>query len=151
MLGLGSVLISAVEGGRDPIDRTQRVPWGEDRAAGQEASLPWPGRLPSPAPSVLLDPPTPATVLDATGHPVVITERGAVLRSPAQVGVGGEPPVAVTSWAGPWPVDERWWDPTSSARVARLQLVDVHGRAFLMAGEMARDQQPRWSLEGVYD
>jgi protein ImuB len=151
MLGLGSVLVPVVEGGRGPVDRTQLVPWGEDRAAVREPTQPWPGRLPSPAPSVLIDPPTPVQVLDETGAPVVITERGGVLRAPARLGVGDHSPVAVTSWAGPWPVDERWWDPAESARVARLQLVDVRGRAYLVAGEMRRDCDPLWSLEGVYD
>jgi protein ImuB len=151
MLGLGSVVVPVVEGGRGPIDRTQLVPWGEDRAVSREATQPWPGRLPSPAPSVLIDPPTPVQVLDETGQAVVITDRGGVRRPPARLGVGNDSPVVVTSWAGPWPVDERWWDPAQSARVARLQLVDVHGRAYLVAGEMRNDCSPRWSLEGVYD
>jgi protein ImuB len=151
MLGLGSVVVPAVEGGRGPIDRTQLVPWGEDRVPTREPMQPWPGRLPSPAPSVLIDPPAPVQVLDETGHPVVITERGGLLRPPVRLGVGREFPVAVTSWAGPWPVDERWWDPAESTRVARLQLVDVRGRAYLVAGEMHRADPPRWSLEGVYD
>lgn len=151
MLGLGAVVVPVVEGGRGPVDRTQLVPWGEDRVQAREPTQPWPGRLPSPAPSVLIDPPARVQVLDETGQSVVITERGGVLRAPARFGVGNDQPVAVTSWAGPWPVDERWWDPSSSARVARLQLVDVRGRAYLVAGEMRRDSEPRWSLEGVYD
>lgn len=151
MLGLGSVVVPVACGGRGPLDRTQLVPWGEDRTAAHEPAQPWPGRLPSPAPSVLIDPPSPVQVLDEGGQPVVITERGAVLRAPARLGVGNEAPVAVTSWAGPWPVDERWWDPASSVRVARLQLVDVRGRAYLVAGEMTGDAGPQWALEGVYD
>jgi protein ImuB len=151
MLGLGSVVVPVVEGGRTPLDRTQLVPWGEDRLATREPSQPWPGRLPSPAPSVLIDPPSPVQVLDDSGHPVVVTERGAVVRPPARLGIGNDAPVEVTSWAGPWPVDERWWDPASSARVARLQLVDVRGRAYLVAGAMTREANPQWALEGVYD
>jgi protein ImuB len=151
MLGLGSVLVPVLEGGRGPIDRTQFVPWGEDRAPAREPMQPWPGRLPSPAPSVLIDPPASVAVLDETGGPVVITERGGVLRPPTRLGVGDDPPVAVTSWAGPWPADERWWDPAQSARVARLQLVDVRGRAYLVAGEMHRERPPQWTLEGIYD
>ncbi len=91
---------------------------------------------------MLIDPPAPVQVLDETGQPVVVTERGGVLRPPARLGVGDDPPVAVTSWAGPWPVDERWWDPAESTRVARLQLVDVRGRAYLVAGEMRRAGSP---------
>ena len=151
MLGLGSVVVPVVEGGRGPVDRTQLVPWGEDRAATRAPDQPWPGRLPSPAPSVLIDPPAAVAVLDEIGQPVVITERGGVIRPPARLGVGNDPPVAVTSWAGPWPVDERWWDPGQSTRVARLQLVDARGRAYLVAGEMRRTDAPRWSLEGIYD
>jgi protein ImuB len=154
MLGLGAVVVPVVEGGRAPLDRTRLVPWGQDRAVVRDPVQPWPGRLPSPAPSVLINPPTQVAVLDQAGQPVVVTERGAVHRPPAQLGVGTAAPVAVTSWAGPWPVDERWWDPTSNARVARLQLVDVRGRAYLVVGEMTRDGHevgPRWFLEGVYD
>jgi protein ImuB len=151
MLGLGSVVVPVVEGGRGPIERTQFVPWGEDRAQLREPTHPWPGRLPSPSPSVLIDPPAPVQVLDGTGQPVVVTERGGVMRPPARLGVGDDPPVAVTSWAGPWPVDERWWDAAESTRIARLQLVDVRGRAYLVAGEMRRAGSPRWCLEGVYD
>jgi protein ImuB len=151
MLGLGSVVVPVACGGRAPLDRTQFVPWGEDRPAIREPSQPWPGRLPSPAPSVLLDPPSPVQLLDEGGQSVLVTDRGALLRPPARLGVGSEPPVAVMSWAGPWPVDERWWDPATSARVARLQLVDVRGRAYLVVGEMSRDTGSRWALEGVYD
>jgi protein ImuB len=151
MLGLGSVVVPVVGGGRSPSDRTRFVPWGEDRVLTRDPSQPWPGRLPSPAPSVLIDPPSPARVLDEGGQPVRVSDRGAVLRPPRLLGLGAQPPVAVTSWAGPWPVDERWWDPATSSRVVRLQLVDIHGRAYLVAGEMTRDQAPRWALEGVYD
>jgi protein ImuB len=151
MLGLGSVVVPVVEGGRAPTDRTQYVAWGEDRTPSREPSLPWPGRLPSPAPSVLIDPPSPAQVLDEGGAAVRVSERGAVVRPPARLGFGGSPPVVVTSWAGPWPVDERWWDPAMHSRVVRLQLVDVHGRAYLVAGEMGHADGPRWALEGVYD
>jgi protein ImuB len=151
MLGLGSVVVPVVEGGRAPADRTKFVPWGEDRLAQREPSMPWPGRLPSPAPSVLIDPPSPIRLLDDGGQPVLVSERGAMLRPPALLGIGAGAPVAVTSWAGPWPVDERWWDPATSSRVVRLQLVDVRGRAYLVLGEMTRADDPTWALEGVYD
>jgi protein ImuB len=121
------------------------------RVSGRNPDDPWPGRLPSPAPSVVLDPPTPVRLLDGTGRSVVVSERGAVTHPPARLGIGQRSLVPVASWAGPWPADERWWDPVSAARVARVQLVDVHGRAYLLAGEMAGDREPRWVLEGIYD
>ncbi|HTR70768.1 MAG TPA: DNA polymerase Y family protein [Mycobacteriales bacterium] len=151
MLGLGGVVLPVVDGGRGPTDRTRLVPWGEERTPVREPTGPWPGRLPSPAPSVLITPPSPVEVVDETGHPVVVTERGAVLRPPARLRTETTGSAAVISWAGPWPVDERWWDPEQCARVARLQLVDLYGRAYLVVGEMARACPPRWFLEGVYD
>jgi protein ImuB len=66
--------------------------------------------------------------------------------------MGGDTPVAVTSWAGPWPVDERWWSPEAARRVVRCQIVDVRGRAYLVTGTMPTDDQPpRWQVDAVYD
>jgi protein ImuB len=151
MLGLGGVVRPVVAGGRGPAQRTQLFPWGEEGELTRCPDDPWPGRLPSPSPSVVLDPPWPVRVLDATGRSVVISDRGAIARPPARLGLDREASVPVTSWAGPWPVDERWWDPASAARVARIQLVDVNGRAYLVAGEMSATAEPRWLLEGIYD
>ncbi|HVT21827.1 MAG TPA: DNA polymerase Y family protein [Mycobacteriales bacterium] len=159
MLGFDGVLAPAVVGGRGPAQRTQLLPWGlcapgtegEGRDAARRADQPWPGHLPAPAPSVVLDPPAPIELLDAGGRAVVVGDRGALLRPPSRIGWGREAPVEVTSWAGPWPADERWWDPASAVRVARMQLVDARGRAYLVAGEMAAQSRPRWVLEGIYD
>jgi protein ImuB len=147
LLGHGSVLTPVVDGGRDPLRRTRLVPWGDDPVATHSPEQPWPGRLPAPAPSVLIDPPRPVQVLDEAGHPVIVTDRGVVPMPPARFESGNDA-VAVTSWAGPWPVDERWWAPDSAGRVARFQLVDVHGRAYLVAYEMSAR---RWTLDAVYD
>jgi protein ImuB len=163
MLGFDGVLAPAVTGGRGPAQRTQLLPWGvgpletqgEERTLTRRADEPWPGRLPAPAPSVVLDPPAPIDLLDAGGRPVVVGERGAVLRPPSRLGLRRESPVVVMSWAGPWPADERWWDPRSAVRVARMQVVDEKGRAYLVAGVMPaggpNGAEPRWVLEGIYD
>jgi protein ImuB len=155
LLGHGSVLTPVLDGGRDPRQRTKLVPWGDEPAPTRSPQQPWPGQLPAPAPSVLLDPPRPAQVLDDTGRPVVVSERGTVPRPPARFGLGGERPVAITSWAGPWPVDERWWNPDAARHVVRCQLVDVRGRAYLVSGTMTTDgtgaPTGTWQVEAVYD
>ncbi|HVW80285.1 MAG TPA: DNA polymerase Y family protein [Mycobacteriales bacterium] len=151
MLGFEGVLAPSVTGGRGPAQRTLLTPWGEERAPARSVEHPWPGRLPSPAPSVVLNPPAAIDLLDVSGRPVVVGERGAVLRPPTRLRLGREAPAGVTSWAGPWPADERWWDPSSAVRIARMQVVDETGRAFLVAGEMASGDAPRWVLEGIYD
>jgi protein ImuB len=151
LLGHGSVRTAAVQGGRTPGQRTQLVPWGDAPEPVRSPAAPWPGRLPAPAPSVLIDPPRPIRVLDAAGHPVTVTERGAVPMPPTSLGLDGGNALAIEAWAGPWPYDERWWDAASAQRCARFQLVDARGRAYLVRCTLGRDASPGWALEGVYD
>jgi protein ImuB len=148
LLGHGSVLTPVLEGGRDPGQRTRLVPWGDEPTPLHSPEQPWPGRMPAPAPSVLLDPPRPAQLLDAARRPVVVTDRGAMPSPPALFGLGTDL-TAVSSWAGPWPVDERWWSPDSARRVVRCQIVDVRGRAYLVTGTMSPD--PSWQVDAIYD
>jgi protein ImuB len=153
LLGHGAVLAPVLDGGRDPGQRTRLVPWGDEPEPMRSPEQPWPGRLPAPAPTVLLDPPRPAQVLDDAGRPVVVTLRGVVPHPPARFGLRGEQPVAITSWAGPWPVDERWWsaadeDGRGARHVVRCQLVDVRGRAYLVTCSMPDGQ---WQVEAIYD
>jgi protein ImuB len=149
LLGHGSVLTPVLDGGRDPGQRTRLVPWGDEPTPLRSPEQPWPGQLPAPAPSVLLDPPRPAQLLDAARRPVLVTERGAMPAPPALFGMGSDV-TAVSSWAGPWPVDERWWSPDSARRVVRCQIVDVRGRAYLVTGTMGADA-PRWQVDAIYD
>ncbi|MEO6886259.1 MAG: DNA polymerase Y family protein, partial [Jatrophihabitantaceae bacterium] len=153
LLGHGSVLTPVLDGGRDPFQRSRLVPWGDEPIPTRSPQQPWPGRLPAPAPSVLFDPPRPAQVLDATGRPVSVTDRGAMPLPPMQFAMGDERPVAVTAWAGPWPVDERWWNAEHARHVVHCQIVDVRGRAYLVSGTMPgdHDERPRWQVEAVYD
>ncbi len=175
LLGHGSVLTAVAEGGRDPAERTRLVPWGDERTAVAGPERPWPGRLPAPAPSVLFDPPRPVLVCDEAGRPVTVTERGAVPAPPARLTIGATP-VQITAWAGPWPVDDRWWDTATPGRPgrqphrrARFQLVDLRGRAYLATCTLpgapagtapspsttpatpATSGAPSWTLDAVYD
>ena len=38
----------------------------------------------------------------------------------------------MAAWAGPWPVEERWWDTDAARRLARFQVVGADGRAWLL-------------------
>jgi len=51
-------------------------------------------------------------------------------------------------WAGPWPVDERWWDPEPSrtGRTARAQVLLDESQALLLCY-----RQRRWYVEGSYE
>jgi protein ImuB len=49
-------------------------------------------------------------------------------------------------WAGPWPVDERWWDPAVAQRAARAQVLLDEPRALLLICA-----EGIWTVEGVYE
>ena len=131
LLGPEAVLTAVESGGRGETDQLRLVPWGDERVPTHPVEPPWPGRLPQPTPATVYPLPLPTQVLDATGEAVGVTARLAVTAAPAWVVIGGEA-CEVTGWAGPWPVDERWWDGAEARRVARFQMLLADGRALLV-------------------
>ncbi len=122
---------------------------GAGRRAGRGRAVaepPWPGRIPPPSPAVVLPTPLPADVRDAAGEPVVVSARLAVSAAPARLTVGDGRPAEITGWAGPWPVDERWWAPAEARRRARFQVCLADGAALLLAVEGGM-----WLVEAIYD
>ncbi|ADL48008.1 DNA polymerase Y family protein [Micromonospora aurantiaca (nom. illeg.)] len=122
---------------------------GAGRRAGRGRAVaepPWPGRIPPPSPAVVLPTPLPADVRDAAGEPVVVSARLAVSAAPARLTVGDGRPAEITGWAGPWPVDERWWAPAEARRRARFQVCLADGAALLLAVEGGQ-----WLVEAIYD
>lgn len=102
--------------------------------------------MPAPHAAVVLRRPLPVEVLDADGAPVGVDGRGMVSAPLAQLSSGGAAPVSVEGWAGPWVLDERWWDPVAHRRRARFQVVLADGSAHLLAIEAGT-----WWLEATYD
>ena len=108
---------------------------------------PWPGRVPAPAPAVVAPAPVAVEVLDDDGMPLGVTGRGLPTGDPARLRLAGSRRwVEVEAWAGPWPVEERWWDPAGDSRRARLQVVDADGVARLLALDGGQ-----WWVLAVYD
>lgn len=136
----------------DPSEVPTAPPAVARRAGAPSEAPPWPGRLPAPSPTLLVDPPRPVEVDDAAGQPVEVDGRGelrgtpATLRSvPDRPGAALDRPMRIVAWAGPWPVDERWWDPAERRRQARMQVVTEHGDALLLARH-----DRRWWLTAVH-
>jgi protein ImuB len=146
MLGHESVTHPMLAGGRSPGDRVVLVPFGDVREARLPADRPWPAGIPPPAPATVYPAPVPAQVIDASGAPVTVTGRAVVSASPDALTTGDGPWLAITAWAGPWPVTERWWDEEHASRRARFQLVTGDGIGWLAAVE-----QGRWQIEARYD
>ena len=165
-----AVTVPVWNGGRLPADRYRWVPAsnvdldGRARAVssagtGSGPSGPWPGALPAPSPSTVFADPYPAEVLDDVGQPVQVSGRGVVSAPPAQFRLmsgdeasGWRPGRTrdIAAWAGPWPIDERWWEPEGHRRLARFQVIteDPAGdqRGYLVVAE-----HRRWWVAALYD
>lgn len=146
MLGHGAVTRPVLAGGRGPAEQVALVPFGDARDPELPAGRPWPGRLPAPAPATVYPVPLPARITDDSGEAVTVTGRALVSAPPARLSADGAPWLTVTAWAGPWPADERWWQPRRATRQARFQLVTADGSAWLVAV-----QDGRWLIEASYD
>ncbi|GIF11900.1 DNA polymerase Y family protein [Actinoplanes teichomyceticus] len=107
---------------------------------------PWPGRLPRPSPALVLPEPIPAVVHDETGLPVGVSARLELTGTPTTLTVDRSAPLPIAGWAGPWPIDERWWAPGEARRRARFQMSLADGRALLLSLAAGR-----WTVEAIYD
>ncbi|MGH3657599.1 MAG: DNA polymerase Y family protein [Micromonosporaceae bacterium] len=165
LLGPEAVLTAVPSGGRGTADLVRLVAWGDERSPDRPPGRPWPGRIPEPAPALVYPEPLPALVYGPDAGSVGVTGRHlmtaplcrvvvglsettheSLLRRVASEGPRGGSPVDVTSWAGPWPVEERWWAPAEAQRRARFQVCLADGRALLLALSGGR-----WWVEAVYD
>ena len=167
LLGAEAVTVPRLTGGRRPADTGCRVPLHAAETAGstQDApptgprngrknrkakaravDAPWPGRLPAPSPAVVPAQPEPVAVTDCEGALVTVSGRGEASAPPQQFTDSAGHCQAVTAWAGPWPLDERWWRPSARRRQARFQLVLDDGSAHLCVLESGR-----WWREATYD
>lgn len=146
LLGPEAVLTAVIGGGRGQADRVRLVPFGDERVPVHPASPPWPGRLPAPSPATVYSRPLPAAVRGSGGAPLAVTGRLATTGTPVAVAVRDTPAVTVTGWAGPWPVDERWWAPEEARRYARFQMLLTDGQALLLT--LASGD---WNVAARYD
>lgn len=157
LLGPESVATAVLGGGRGFAEQVRLVPWGDardDAGGGSRRArrgrddaappAPWPGRLAQPSPAIVHHPPRTADVCDPAGRPVEVSGRGLLSGLPAALAVEGGPFVEILRWAGPWPLEERWWEPDGRRR-ARLQVVLADGEAHVVCREAGG-----WWLEASY-
>ena len=150
LLGTEAVHTPVSASGRGPAERIAFVPVGDEKP---QPAPQWKGALPKPAPAQtemrLSHPAAQVKVLDKDGNNVGVTGRATMTAKPAVFVWGGQRR-EIRSWAGPWPIDEKWWVPDQSRRAARIQIetrgADGEIAAFLLIGH-----QGRWRIEGRYD
>ena len=152
-LGADAVRVPERRGGRHADEQLALVPAAAVELHGRslaidgtdESAGPWPGSLPPPSPTRVPPVPWVAELVDADGVAVAINGRGLASAPPARLTVDRHT-VEVVAWAGPWPVDERWWDPDAHRRRARFQIVGDDGVARLVALEGGR-----WWVTALWD
>ena len=83
--------------------------------------------------------------MGADGSTVQIDDRAALSAAPVSLQAGAKF-IAITAWAGPWPIDERWWSPEHARRAWQFQAVDDTGCAWLLALDGTG-----WWAEARYD
>ncbi|MFE3545439.1 DNA polymerase Y family protein [Nocardia sp. NPDC059177] len=149
LLGGEAVRIGVLSGGRGPAERVTTIALGDELTPATDPAHPWPGRLPEPAPTLLLLHRPTVYLTDADGLAVLVTDRGLFTADPARLRWGSKE-WALLGWAGPWPVAERWWsaNPATPAVRAQIQLdaAPTEIRAVLLVYD-ATD----WHAEGVYE
>jgi protein ImuB len=159
-----AVTVPVWHGGRLPADRYRWVPAAmvdlDHRAVsaggtGSGPAGPWPGTLPSPSPATVFADPHPAEVLDEHGVVMAVSARGMLSGRPATlVLLTGDDATgwrrgrqrSIIAWAGPWPIEQRWWEPEQHRRLARFQVVTDDHDGFLVVAE-----HRRWWVSARYD
>lgn len=146
-LGTDAVLTPTPAGGRGVTERIRFVPYGE-RVEELErlAQGTWQGAIPGPLPAMVGHPAAKVVMVGEEGQAVYVTADAVLSAQPAGLRWGGKR-FLITAWAGPWPVQGRWW--RDEKPVARLQAVgvDKHGNEYawllLWCGE--------WRVEASYE
>jgi len=147
LLGGEAVRIGVLSGGRGPAERVTLIALGDEQTPAADPALPWPGRLPEPAPAVVLLNHPSVLLETVAGEQVWITGRGLFTAEPGVLRWGGKH-WEVTGWGGPWLLDERWWAaerPGGSAVRAQV-LLDAAVRVLLLLG-----YDHTWHVEGFYE
>lgn len=147
LLGGESVLGGVLSGGRGPAERITLRPLGDELVPMSDPSAPWPGRLPEPAPAAVIETRPTVTLMNRAGTGIGVTDRGVFDAPPSRLRWGTKE-WELTGLAGPWPVDERWWDSGHAATgpTARAQVVLDDERALLLVFD-----EGRWRVEGIYE
>lgn len=155
MIGHEGVLVPILAGGRTLAERQQTTPWGERATPAPPVDRPWPGAVPDPLPGTVFAIRHPLEVTDSDGAAVTVSERGMLSAGPARVTSVRGDTRRIIAWAGPWPLDEKWWEPPvehqdNEPRVQgaahRVQVVDDTGCGWLLVFD-----RRGWWTEARYD
>lgn len=158
LLGSSAVQVAKWQGGRDVLDSYELVSATHAQTIGSASSheqisaQKWRGALPNPSPSVVYSEPIQVQINDQFGKLLSVSARHELSASPVSVIIGSTH-YKVNSWAGPWPVEERWWDSARSRRLVRLQLVCekiTADSALQILAMLAILEHGEWTVAAIY-
>ncbi len=154
LLGIAAVTTAVSAGGRLPHNQAQHAPWRDQAPADHNLALPWPDHI--AAPITTLPSPDPVRLYDRRARPVYVTARQLMSAPPVQLVQCGYSLGIVTGWAGPWPFQEHWWDPSPNKRIsgAWLQLTVATTKtsnSTIESGLLLFYRNSSWWLVGSYD
>lgn len=157
LLGSTAVQLVKWQGGRDLQDNFQLVSASHFQSRHNELNASvvkpkWRGSLPTPSPSVVYSEPLLVQVVDKDKNLLRVSARHELSAEPAQIIISRQN-YKIISWAGPWPIEEKWWDTARSRRLVRLQVViekflsddSRQVQALLVALEHGE-----WSIAAIY-
>lgn len=89
----------------------------------------WPGAIVGRSPMVDVNPPVSARLLDANNDPVCVHATGLLKSEPKFFECSAVKPSRqdVKDFAGPWPLEDAWWDEKKKRRLVRFQIVCESG------------------------
>ena len=162
IVGETNVCVPEWRGGRDPAQQYVLVPAAQVDLVNIDANLQrvtpgalhpkeWSGDVGTHVPCETILPPEQVEVLGADGLVVGVTGRHHFTSNPHSIRRQGKV-FRITTWFGPWPVEERWWDPTRQRRMVRMQCAALpegssspKAEAWLLSLE-----QKKWFVVGIY-
>ncbi|WP_025274475.1 hypothetical protein [Haloglycomyces albus] len=139
LLGPDAVTVARTATARDITAPPSPEAWGTAPPRPQPG--PWPGRLEGLPPAVQDG--SPVELLNSAGLAVRPKGRGLLDSTPRYL-LYRHRRLRIRSWAGPWPVWERWWD--RPRHYSRLQVDPYDTRPALLMYE-----NHRWRVGGWYD
>jgi protein ImuB len=157
--GADSVCLARWRGGRDVNEIFTMVPGLDLDLLDVETTIrmqrpphhegPWRGLLPSPLPAVAFPIPEPVQIIDEVGRAVGVTRRCELTSIPCRLIRANSAALDVLTWAGPWPIEERWWAPEVAQRIVQMQvvLIDAEGAENPVLVQL---QRAGWVIAAVY-
>lgn len=116
---------------------------------GRGVARDWSGSIPRPSPTSVASVPPVAQVFDVHGDEVMVTGRHELSGTPACLEVSGHS-YEIMRIAGPWPVEERWWDARRRRRHVRLQFLVKNARGRLTVFLVGLENRT-WTLLARYE